>query len=123
VIDYTQEDFVQSGERYDLIFDVAGKRSFSECRQALVPLGIYVTTEFSPVLVLRGQWTSMTGNQKLMPLSPTGPGQQTREQFEELLSAGKLKPIIDSSFPLSQVPDAFRHYEKGHIQGRIAVSV
>jgi NADPH:quinone reductase-like Zn-dependent oxidoreductase len=123
VIDYTNEDFVQSGECFDLILDFSGKRSFSDCKQALAPHGIYVTTEFSPALVFRGQWISRTGNQKMIPMSPTGPGQQTRKQFEELLTAGKLKPIIDRCFPLSEVPDAFRYYEKGHIQGRIAVTV
>jgi NADPH:quinone reductase-like Zn-dependent oxidoreductase len=54
VIDYTQEDFTQTGERYDLIFDVVAKRSFSDCKRVLKPQGIYITTEFSPALALRG---------------------------------------------------------------------
>ena len=123
VINYTEEDFTQSGQRYDMIYDLSGKRSFAECKQALTSQGIFVTTEFSPSLALQGMWISRTGSQKMKPLSPTGPSQETREQFEALLSAGKLKPVIDSCFSLSEVPDAFRYFEKGHIQGRIVVKV
>jgi NADPH:quinone reductase-like Zn-dependent oxidoreductase len=123
VVDYTQDDFTLNKVLYDLILDVAGKRSFAECKGSLVPQGIYITTAFSPALALQGQWISRTGSQKMIPLSPTGPNQKTREQFEELLTAGKLKPIVDKCFPLSEVPDAFRYYEKGHIQGRVAITV
>ena len=66
VIDYTKEDFIQIGEQYDLIFDAVAKRSFSDCKPVLNPLGIYITTEFSPALVLQGFWTSMTGSKKLV---------------------------------------------------------
>jgi len=123
VVDYAEEDFAESGVVYDLIFDVSGKRPFPVCKQALAPEGIYVTTEFSPGLALQGMWISKTGSQKMKPVSPMGPGQRTREQFEELLAAGKLKPVIDSCFPLGEVPDAFRYFEKGHIRGRIVISV
>lgn len=123
VVDYTVEDFAQREERYDLIFDVAGKRSFSDCKQALSPQGIYVTTAFSPALALQGQWISRTGSQKMIPVSPTGPARQTREQFEALLAAGKIRPTIDRSFPLNEVPEAFRHYLQGHIQGRIVITI
>jgi len=123
VVDYAEEDFAESGVVYDLIIDVSGKRPFPVCKQALAPEGIYVTTEFSPGLALQGMWISKTGSQKMKPVSPMGPGQRTREQFEELLAAGKLKPVIDSCFPLGEVPDAFRYFEKGHIKGRIVISV
>lgn len=127
VIDYAEEDFaqgdLQEDLRYDLIFDLSGKRSFSECKRVLTPEGIFVTTEFSPALALQGMWISKTGSQKMKPLSPTGPSSETREQFEELLATGKLKPVIDSCFPLSQVPDAFRHFAKGHLKGRVVVTV
>ena len=70
VIDYTQEDFTQSEVRYDLIFDAVRKRSFSDCKRALTPEGVYVITEFSPGLALQQQWVSMTGSQKMVPMVP-----------------------------------------------------
>lgn len=123
VVDYSQEDFAQSEASYDLIFDVAAKRTFSDCKRALTPEGVYITTEFSPALVLKGQWISRTGIQKMIAMNPMGVGQPTRQKFEQYLLAGKLNPVIDSCFPLSEVPDAFRHYQKGHIKGRIAVTI
>jgi NADPH:quinone reductase-like Zn-dependent oxidoreductase len=71
VIDYTQEDFTQHRGHYDLIFDVAAKRCFSDCKDALKTNGLYVTTEFSPGLALRGMWNSRTSSKKMIPLSPT----------------------------------------------------
>lgn len=125
VIDYTQEDFTQEGVRYDLIFDAVGKRSFSDCRRALTPEGTYITTAFSPGLFLQQQWVSMTGSQKMLTLvpDPSGPGQNIKDQFEAFLQAGKLKPVIGRSYPLSEVPDALRFYGTGHTQGRIVITV
>jgi len=122
-IDYTQEDFTQTGQRYDLIFDVVGKRSFSDCRRALSPQGIYVTTEFSPALVLRGQWISMTGSQKMVPLPPKPPSKTDLAFMKELLEAGKVTPIIDRRYPLSELPDALRYLEKGHARGKVVITV
>jgi NADPH:quinone reductase-like Zn-dependent oxidoreductase len=125
VIDYTQEDFAQKEARYDLIFDVVAKRSFSDCRRALGPKGIYVTTAWSPALMLQGQWVSMTGSQKMVPMmpNPKGPGKDIMDLFEELLEAGKLTPVIDRHYPLSEVPEAFRYYGKGHARGRVVITV
>jgi NADPH:quinone reductase-like Zn-dependent oxidoreductase len=123
VVDYTQEDFTQTGECYDLIFDVVAKRSFSDCRRALKPQGIYVTTAFSPVLALAGRWHSMTGNQKMVPLPPKPPSKTDLVFVKELLEAGKVKPIIDRRYPLSELPDALRYLEKGHAQGKVVITV
>jgi NADPH:quinone reductase-like Zn-dependent oxidoreductase len=123
VIDYTQEDFAQKGVRYDLIFDAVGKRSFSDCRRALSSQGIYVTTAFSPTLALQGQWISMTGSQKMVPMVPKGPNKDIKDLFEELLKAGKLIPVIDRRYTLSEVPEAFRYYAKGHARGRVVITV
>ena len=125
VIDYTQEDFTQKGVRYDLILDAVGKRSFSDCRRALVPEGIYVTTAFSPGLFLQQMWVSMTGRQKMVTMVPDlrGPGRNITDQFEEFLQAGKLTPVIGRSYPLSEVPEALRYYETGHTQGRVVITM
>jgi len=123
VIDYTQEDFTQKGVYYDLIFDAVGKRSFSDCKRALSPKGIYVTTEFSPTLALLGLWISKTGSRKMIPMPPKRPDRHIKELFEELLEAGKLTPIIDRCYALNEVPEAFRYYEKGHTRGRVVIEI
>jgi NADPH:quinone reductase-like Zn-dependent oxidoreductase len=123
VVDYTQKDFTQTGERYDLIFDVVAKRSFSDCKRALKPQGIYVTTEFSPVLALVGQWRSMTGNQKMVPLPPKPPNKTDLVFIRELLEAGTVAPTIDRCYSLRELPDALRYLEKGHAQGKVVITV
>jgi len=123
VVDYTQEDFTQTGQRYDLIFDVVAKRSFSACRRALKPQGIYVTTEFSPILALRGRWKSMTGNQKMVPLPPKPPSKTDLAFMKEHLEAGKVTPTIDRRYALSELPDAIRYLEKGHARGKVVITV
>jgi NADPH:quinone reductase-like Zn-dependent oxidoreductase len=123
VVDYTQDDFTQTGERYDLIFDVVAKRSFSDCKRALKPEGIYVTTEFSPVLALAGRWRSVTGNQTMAPLPPKPPSKTDLVFLKEHLEAGKLVPVIDRRYPLSELPDALRYLEKGHARGKVVITV
>jgi NADPH:quinone reductase-like Zn-dependent oxidoreductase len=121
VVDYTQEDFTQSGERYDLIFDVVAKRSFSECRPSLSTRGIYVTTEFSPLLALGGVWSSTTGRQKMVPLPPRPPGEADLDSIKNLLEAGKVKPVIDRRYALGELRDALHYLEKGHARGKIVI--
>ena len=123
VIDYTQEDFVRKGERYDLIFDVVAKRSFSDCRPALGPRGNYLTTEFSPLLALRGLWTSITGDKKMVPFLAKPPNKGDLVFMKELLEGGKVKPVIDSRYALSEVPDALRHLKGGHARGKIIITM
>ena len=123
VVDYTAEDFTRNEARYDLIFDAVAKRSFSDCRRILSPEGIYVTTAFSPALLLQRQRVSMTGSQKMIAMPPKEPKPAIRELFEELLEAGKLKPVIDRCYPLREVPEAFRHYETGHTRGRVVITM
>lgn len=123
VIDYTQEDFTQNGERYDLIFDAVAKRSYSDCKRALRPQGIYVTTEFSPVLALGGLWASLTGSKKLVPLPPKPPDKSDLLFLKELLEAGELTPVIDRRYSLRDLPDALRYLEKGHARGKVVITM
>jgi NADPH:quinone reductase-like Zn-dependent oxidoreductase len=123
VIDYSQEDFTQNGERYDLILDVVAKRSFSDCRRALRPQGIYVTTRFSPLLALAGVWSAMAGNQKMVPVLPKPPNKTDLVFVKELLEAGKITPTIDRRYSLSELPEALRYLEKGHAQGKVVITV
>jgi len=123
VIDYTQEDFTQSESRYDLIFDAVRKRSFSECKRALSPEGIYVITAFSPGLALQQKWISMTGSQKMVPMFPKRLVKRDLQDLKELLVAGKIKPVMDRTYPLSEVPEALRYYGKGHARGKVVITM
>jgi len=123
VIDYSQEDFAQREGRYDLIFDAVRKRSFSDCKRVLNPEGIYVITEFSPGLALQQQWISMTGSQKMVPMLPKKLVRRDLQDLKGLLEAGKIKPVIDRRYTLSEVPDALRYYGKGHSRGKIVITM
>jgi NADPH:quinone reductase-like Zn-dependent oxidoreductase len=123
VIDYTQEDFTQNGGRYDLIFDAVAKRSFSDCKPVLSVNGIYLTTEFTPGLALRGLWNSFTSSNKMVPLSPKKPNKNDQAFVRKLLEDRKVTPVIDRCYTLSEVPDALRYLAKGHAQGKVVIKV
>ena len=119
VIDYTQEDFTQNGQRYDLILAANGYHSISDYKRALSPNGIYVMTGGSMAqmsqAIFRGPWISMTGSKKMgnMILKPN---KNDLVFMKELLETGKVKPVIDRRYPLSEVPEALRYLEGGHAQ-------
>ena len=121
VIDYAEEDFAEKNQRYDLIFDVVAKRSFSVCKRVLDPEGIYVTTEFSPVLALRGLWNSVTSSKKMVPLLAKPPTKEDLIFVKELLEAGDVTPIMDKRYPLREVPEALWYLEEGHARGKIVI--
>ena len=123
VIDYTQVDITQGPQSYDLIFDAVAKLSFSACRRVLNPGGIYVTTEFSPVLALRGLWVSMTGDRKLVPFLAKPPSTADQAFVRELLETEKVTPVVDRSYPLSEVPEALRYLADGHARGEVVITV
>jgi NADPH:quinone reductase-like Zn-dependent oxidoreductase len=122
VIDYTQKDFTSSGPNYDLIFDIAGNRSVSETMRALRPQGTHVSCAISVVALLLGPLISMFGNKKVVQLSHS-PDTKDLAIMKEILEAGKVVPVIDKSFPLSEVAEAVRHYENGHPQGKVVITV
>ncbi len=122
VIDYTQEDFTKSGQDYDLIFDIAGSRSVWDNRRALRPGGTYVSCAISPVALLLGPVISISGSKSVVQLSHS-PSQKDLAYLKELLEDGKVVPVIDSSFPLTQVSEAVRHYEEGRPQGKVVISM
>lgn len=126
VIDYSKEDFTRSGKQYDLILAVNGSRSIFDYRRALTPRGIYVmaggnSTQLFQALLL-GPWLSLLGKQKLGALS-SQPNQKDLLYMKELLESGKVKPVIDRRYPLSQVADAIRYVEQGHARGKVVIDV
>jgi NADPH:quinone reductase-like Zn-dependent oxidoreductase len=126
VVDYTQEDFIQNGQRYDLILAVNGYRSISDYKRALIPTGRYVmsggTTAQMFEAMLLGPWMSRKGSQKMGNLGAK-PNQKDLIFVKELLETGKVVPIIDRCYPLREVADAMRYLEQGHAQGKIVLTV
>ena len=128
VIDYTEEDFTQNGPRYDLIIDNVGNRSVSDLKRALSPQGICVIIGYSsPALLLQhmllGALTSMTGSKKIGLLGEAKPNKKDLVFTAELLEAGKVVPVIDRCYPLSDTAEAIRYLEAGHARGKVIITV
>lgn len=122
VVDYTREDFTQSGERYDAIFDTVGNRTIAEYRQALAPTGRFVTTNFLPALVLLGPWLAMRGGQRMTNMMAK-PDRQDLELLASLMAAGEVVPVIDRCYALDEVAAALRYVGAGHANGKVVITV
>ncbi len=124
VIDYTQEDFTRNGKGYDLILDVKTDRSIFDYRRALCSNGIYVTvggkTSRILQLVFLGSLISMTGSRKLTLIMHKP--NKNLDTLNELFESGKVKPVIDRCFPLSETAEAFRYYGEGCFKGKIVIT-
>jgi NADPH:quinone reductase-like Zn-dependent oxidoreductase len=130
VIDYTREDFAEGDERYDLILDIGGNSSLSRLRRVLTPEGTLVIVGGEG----GGGWLGGTDRQlRAMMLSPfvgqklgTFVNKENQEDLivlKELIESGKVTPVIDRTYPLSEVPEAIRYLEEGHARGKVVISV
>lgn len=126
VIDYTKEDFTQNGQQYDLILAANGYHPISAYQRALSPTGNYVTTGGTVAqlfeAMLFGSWISLTGKKK-MGSGGAGPNQKDLSFIKGLLEDGKVVPIIDKCFSLSQVPEAIRYLEESHARGKVVITM
>jgi len=122
VIDYTKEDFTESNNTYDLIFDAVGKSSFSKCRKLLNQKGFYITTLLTFKILLDMLWTSVIGGKKAKFATPMVTPKDL-DFINNLIKAGKIKPILDRSYPLSQLAEAHRYVELGHVKGRVVINI
>ena len=122
VIDYTREDYVKSGESYDLIIDVVGKRGVSRRLKLLKPGGYYFLAYAGLSHVLLGLWTSLTSKKKLK-IESAGQTKKDLVYLKELIEAGKLESIVDKTFPLEQTAEAHRYVESGQKKGSVAIAV
>jgi NADPH:quinone reductase-like Zn-dependent oxidoreductase len=125
VIDYTQEDFTNNGQHYDLILDNAAYHSIFDYKRSLSPRGIYVmvggsTARIFQVMIL-GPLISMTGSKK-MGLLLHKPNKDLA-LMKELLEAGKVVPVIDRRYSLSEVPEALRYFGEGHAKGKLVITL
>jgi NADPH:quinone reductase-like Zn-dependent oxidoreductase len=121
VIDYTQEDFNKSGEIYDVIFDVVGTISFSRSERSLKQNGTYLLANPMSQMV-RGLWTTMTSSKKVI-MQTSSPTIEDLVFLRELIEPGKIKTVIDRSYPLEQTAEAHRYVEKGHKKGNVVITV
>ena len=126
IIDYTKEDFTQKEERYDLILGVNGSNSISAYKRVLKPNGNFVhvggaESQLFQTLVL-GPFISMTGSKKISNLLQRA-NQKDLIYVKELLEAGKVKPVIDKRYKLSEVSEAFKYFQEGHAQGKVVLTV
>ncbi len=122
VIDYTQEDFSRSGVRYDVIFDVVGKSSFSRSLRSLKQNGRYLLANPRAHQMLRALWTSRTSDKKVM-FEFAKYKAEDLNFLKELIEAGKLKSVIDRTYPLEETAAAHRYIESGHKKGNLVITM
>ena len=127
VIDFIDEDFTKNGLTYDAILDVAGKRSFSQCKNSLNKNGVYLTTYPKFSVLLQVFWTSMVNGRKVVfsatGLRPVSVRLVFLKELIKLFKEEKLKPVIDKSFQLEQMVEAHRYVESGVERGNVVVSI
>jgi NADPH:quinone reductase-like Zn-dependent oxidoreductase len=127
VIDYTKEDFTQSGQTYDIIFDAVSKSSFSRCRGSLTQKGVYLSTVVELPILLQMLWTSKIGSKKAIfsatGLRPVPERLNFLKELKELIEAGKIKSVIDRRYALEEVAEAHRYVEKEHKKGNVVITV
>ncbi len=122
VIDYAKEDFTQSGETYDLIFDILGKSSFSGCKSSLKQNGRYLLASFKMKQLFQMLWTSMIGNKRVICALAIDK-QEDLIFIKELIEEGKIKSVIDRCYSLEQTAEAHRYIEKGQKKGNVVIIV
>ncbi|WGV26727.1 NAD(P)-dependent alcohol dehydrogenase [Halotia branconii] len=122
VIDYTQEDFTEDTAQYDIIFDAVGKRSLSNCKRVLKPNGIYITTLPTPEVLVQSVLTAFLPGKKAKFLFEQ-PNTQDLIYLKELIEAGKIRTVIDRTYPLQELAAAHAYSASERAVGKIAIAV
>lgn len=121
VIDYTKEDFTNNGEKYDIILDVLGRTGFSKCKNSLTENGKYVLVSFKVKQLLQMMWTSIFSSKKVIcVLSPQRP--EDLLAVSKMIEEGKIKSILDKTFPKEQAAEAHRYVEQGSKKGNVVIA-
>lgn len=122
VIDYKKEDFTKDTVKYNMIFDMVGNRSFSECKNVLQPNGMYITTQPFPGKFLESFLSVLVPGKKakVIVVKPSG---RDLAYLKDLIEAGKIHSVIDCTYPLSRIADAHAYSETGHAIGKLAIAV
>jgi len=132
VVDYIHEDFTRNGRRYDVILDLVGNRSLTECRRVLTPAGTLILSGggvsgggslVGPMgLLLRAQLVSRFVRQRLLQVTAT-PSRENLATLRELVESGKIIPVIDRTYPLSEAPEAIRYLEVEHARAKVVITM
>jgi NADPH:quinone reductase-like Zn-dependent oxidoreductase len=122
VIDYTSTDFTRNGQTYDLIFDAAGKSTFPRCKASLTREGVYVSTMVTFQILRYMLLTAFIGSKKAKSAKPSVSVEDLK-LINDLIEAGKVKPVIDRCYAMEQIAEAHIYAETGHARGKIIVTV
>jgi NADPH:quinone reductase-like Zn-dependent oxidoreductase len=130
VIDYTKEDFTRSGERYDVLLDIGGTRSWSELKRTLADNGVVVAVGgpkqnrwVGPLALWVGRRLASVPGSRTVALFLTRGNKEDLRFLAELLEAGTIKPVIEKTYAFEEAPDALRYVGQGHAQGKLVVTV
>ena len=121
MLDYTQEDFAKRGETYDVVFDAVGKRTFTNCKRALGPGGIYIGTD-GLRNILWSLWTKHIGDKR----AKLGIAKYRKDDvlfLKRLIESGEYRAVIDRSYPLEDVVEATRYVDAGQKTGNVVLTV
>lgn len=126
-IDYKREDFTKNGRTYDIIFDAVGKTDFTTCKKSLKPNGIFLEAGIGMGVLKHVLWTALFGDKKAK-ITATGlrPEKDRRVDLyllKEWMEEGKIQPVIDRTYPLSDIVEAHRYVDQGHKKGNVVIDV
>ncbi len=123
VIDYNQEDFTQNSEKYDIILDAVANQSLSQCKNILHPQGIYITTYPTPRNLWETFLTIFSPGKKAKFIFLVKSSGEDLTYLNSLIEAGKMRSVIDRTYPISEVAAAHHYSEEGHVAGKIAIAI
>ncbi len=127
VIDYTRDDFTNTGRAYDIIFDIPAKYQFSHCKDSLTKNGKYLTTVPWPRVIVQMIWTLIASRKKAIftPMGLRSARKKSRDLIflNRLVEEGKIKPVIDTIYPMEEIVQAHRYVEIGHRKGTVVIQV
>jgi NADPH:quinone reductase-like Zn-dependent oxidoreductase len=126
VIDYNREDFTKNETKYDCILDIAGNRHLREYRRALKPGGVCTIIGFTRLGLLfehmiRGPISSRFSRRKVTLMGTAQPNKEDLLEIKTLIEAGKVRPVIEKRFPMSEAAAAVRHVDEGHAGGKVVI--
>jgi len=127
VVDYTKEDFTKNVEIYDIIFDLVGKTSFSQCKNSLNQNGKFLQAAVDLKVFPSVIWTSLFSSKKslIMATGLRPPLERSKDLnfISELVESGKIKPVIDKIIPLEEIAEAHRYVDTGHKKGNVVITL
>jgi NADPH:quinone reductase-like Zn-dependent oxidoreductase len=124
IIDYTAEDFTKDRQTYDAVFDAVGKCTFAQCRRMLKPRGVFLSTDLGPLAqnpILALVTPLLRGRRVTFPVPLTD--REMITYIGDLVASGRFKPVIDRSYPLDDIVEAYRYVETGEKIGNVVISV